>query len=78
MKLKYIVIDCMGHEVMIVFHIMINHSDVACGLGAISAGFISAGYGCYGESKSLKLESRGQTDWRIFQSSYGKFITEFS
>ena len=40
----------------------------------ISAGFVSAGGNCYGESITLNLESRGEEDTELLAKQSGKMI----
>ena len=75
MKTKYVVFETPnGIEDMIIFSGLVQHDWMARGLGLIvSAGFISVhtDFGgdqlieCYGESISLKLNSRPEEDAKI-------------
>ena len=73
MKLKYIVFDDGLNEVMVIFPALTKHDVVAQNLNVISAGFINLAMGeCYGNSFSLKKESRKHEDSRIFQQQFGE------
>lgn len=64
---KYIIVECMGHEVPIVFADLLNHSDVAENFKVVSAGMCDIHihdmhHGItvttWGESTSLKKIAR--------------------
>jgi len=72
-RLKYIILDDQT-ESPIIFPNWINHSDMVQGYQKVlSAGFLdvvagAAGHlriACYGESVSLKIKSRPETDSKI-------------
>lgn len=74
-KSKYVILD-KGFTVGLVFSDLLNHSEVANGIGGkvVSAGFchIEDGrYCCYGESVSLNVESRPEEDARILNKYLG-------
>lgn len=70
-KAKYIVIDTGLNDEMIIFSFTLNHNDVARNFDGkvISAGFIQFSSendevvaSCYGESVSLGIKSKPETD----------------
>lgn len=74
-KVKYITFDTGLIDDIVIFSDMQQHAEIARGLPGtpISAGFISIGVNqdyeiqvkCYGNSISLKLESRPEEDERL-------------
>lgn len=71
---KYVVFDCDGLKVMVVFSTILVHKDVARGLCShlckpISAGFITNGK-TYGRSESLNLSSK-EEDQELFNKLIG-------
>lgn len=66
-SMKYVIISSMGCEVPVLFDPCITHSTIC--RKAISAGFVdivpianAVLVNAYGESVSLRVESRGETD----------------
>lgn len=70
-KSKYIIVQEWGAELPIVFSELLKHSEVAGNKLAVSGGFVSTDADgkitCYGESTSLRLESRGEEDAAIIR-----------
>lgn len=70
MTKKYIVVEELFGEHIIIFSPGLYHSQIASDMKVISAGFMDIQYGnmeiahihCYGESESLKVGSRPQED----------------
>jgi hypothetical protein len=75
-KSKYIIIDALVSDTPIVFSEILTHADVARAMGGKvkSAGFCyiqNNQYVCYGESISLKVQSRGADDSKILNLLLG-------
>ena len=70
--MKYIMIKVYAGEEPILFPATMTHSIMARDLGseAVSAGFVTPGLKCYGESTSLKIKSRPE-DTEILRLRFG-------
>lgn len=74
MKSKYIVLEQDSLELPFIFSELSTHADVARALRGkvLGAGFCviqNDRYVCYGESISLEIESRGEVDSKILNST---------
>lgn len=68
MKSKYIVFEVNGLETIVLFEVVVKHSEVSIQWGKpVSAGFFTEDGQCYGHSESLKLDSRGEEDSRLLK-----------
>ena len=75
MKLKYVIIDHGYAEIPIIFPEFLTHAEVATWYRekVVAGGFCyfdSEEYSCYGESISLKVQSRGKKDSEILTKCF--------
>jgi len=61
MPIKYLIVETLGMEQVVLFSPMVSHKNAALGLYVISAGFYKDGK-CYGLSESLNISSRPEQD----------------
>lgn len=74
-KMKYIVWDTPMCEKVIIFSGVIDHGQMAIDLGLrldsiLGAGFINSRLECWGQSVSLKRDSRGEVDSKLVQAHF--------
>ena len=92
-RMKYIILSVGGLERPYVFSELDSHFEVARSLGyhpdhvhCIGAGFCyiavdtvigAATYKCYGESTSLRINSRGEKDSKVLNQTFGLVERDF-